>query len=61
MEGICTTGTLEEGELVWQVRTRTRILHAKTHRSTAALHMYLVCATHSDSCVHTALYIRALM
>ena len=39
MEGICTAGTLEEGEVVWQVRTRTRILHTPTHRSTAALHM----------------------
>ena len=42
MEGISTTaGTLEEGEVVWQVRTRTRILHTRTHRSTAALPMYV--------------------
>ena len=39
MEGICTAGTLEEGEVVYQVRTLTRILHTLTHRSTAALHM----------------------
>ena len=42
MEGICTAGTLEEGEVVWQVRTRTRVLHTQTHRSTAALHMHVV-------------------
>ena len=42
MEGICTTGTLEEGEVVWQVRTRTRILHTQTHKSIAALHMYVL-------------------
>ena len=41
MEGICTAGALEEGEVVWQVRTRTRIPHTQTRRSTAALHMYL--------------------
>ena len=39
MEGICTAGALEEGEVVWQVRTRKRILHTQTHMSTAALHM----------------------
>ena len=39
MEGICTAGTLEEGEVVWQFRTRTRILLTLTHRSTAALHI----------------------
>ena len=49
MEGICTAGTLEEGEVVWQVRTRTRILHTQTHRSTAALHMY---APHRESHVN---------
>ena len=42
MEGICATGTLEEGDVVWQVRTRTRILHTQTHRSTAVLHMYVL-------------------
>ena len=41
MEGICTAGALEEGEVVWQVRTRTRILHTQTHRSIAALHTYV--------------------
>ena len=45
MEGICTAEALEEGEVVYQVRTRTRILHTLTHRSTAALHMYSVCTT----------------
>ena len=42
MEGVCTAGTLEEGEVVWQVRTRTRILHTQTRRSTAELHMYVL-------------------
>ena len=39
MEGISTAGTLEEGEVVWQVQTRRRILHTQTHISTAAIHM----------------------
>ena len=40
MEGICTAGTLEEGEVAWQIRTRARILHTQTQKSTtAALHM----------------------
>ena len=43
MEGICTAGALEESEVVRQVQTRTRILHTQTHRSTAALHMYVPC------------------
>ena len=49
MKWICYVGTLEEGEVVWQVRTRTRILHTQTHRSTAALHMYVV---HTQRALH---------
>ena len=49
MEGICIAGTLEEAELVCQVRTRTRILHTQTHRSTAAIHMYVV---HTQRALH---------
>ena len=57
MEGICTAGTLEEGEVVWQVRTRARILHTQTHRSTtAALHVSstCMCTTHRqrELCAH---------
>ena len=60
MEEICTAGTLEEDEVVWQVRTRTRILHTQKHRSTAALHMSKTCMctkhTDSESCGHTAVH-----
>ena len=53
MEGVCTAGTLEEGEVVYQVGTRTRILHMQTRRSTAALHMYLL---HAARAVSTPMY-----
>ena len=62
MEGICTAGTLEEGEVVYQIRTRARILHTQTHRSTtAALHMSWskhVCVLHTQTAraVCTPLY-----
>ena len=49
MEGICTAGALEEGGIVWQVRTRTRIPHTQTHRSTAGLNMYVL---HRESLVN---------
>ena len=55
MEGISTTaGTLEEGEVVWQIRTRARILHTQTHRSTTAtlLHMKPMCYTQRELCAH---------
>ena len=55
MEGICTVGTLEEGEVVWQVRTRTRILHTQTHRSTGALHMHAL-HTQRELCAHRCTY-----
>ena len=56
MKGICTAGTPEEGEVLWQVRTRTRILHTQTHRSTAALHMSCMCYTQTAIAVCTPLY-----
>ena len=56
MEGICTAGTLEEGEVVWQVRTRTRNLHTQTHRSTAALHMPCMYYTQTARAVCTPLH-----
>ena len=56
MEGISTAGTLEEGEVVWQVGTRTRIPHTRTHRSTAALHMLCMCYTQTAIAVCTPLY-----
>ena len=56
MEGICTAGTLEEGEVVWQVETRMRILRTKTHRQEYCCATH-VCSTHSESCVHTAVHI----
>ena len=54
MEGMCTAGTLEEVEVIWQVRTRTRILHTQTHRITAALHMNVL---HTARAECTPLYI----
>ena len=39
---------------MWQVRTRTPILHTRKH--TGVLLRYTVCATHSESCVHTAVH-----
>ena len=61
MEGICTAGTLEEGEVVWQVRTRTRILHTQTHEYCCATHvinMY-VYYTQTARAVCTPLYTHA--
>ena len=56
IEGICTAGTLEKDEVVWQVRTRTRILHTQTHMSTAALHVSCMYYTQTAKAVCTPLY-----
>ena len=63
MEGIRTAGTLEEGEVVWQIRTRARILHTRKHigvlllRYTChSLNMYVVYYTQTARAVCTPLY-----
>ena len=63
MEGICTAGMLEEGEVVRQVRTRTRMLHTQTHRSIDALHVYALDYTQRELCAHrcTHLHTQVMM
>ena len=58
MEGICTAGTLEEGEVAWQRFEHVRAWYTQTHRSTTAalLHMKPMCYTQRELCAHRCTY-----
>ena len=63
MEGICTAGTLEEGEVVWQGFEHVRASYTRKHTGVLRLRYYTrsLCATHRESCVHTAVHTHTLL